>query len=264
MRTRSIALAVVVVALVAASVASAQTSRYIGLGGGIALTRDAAAVDLNPAALGALEVGAKAPGQFQFEIAGTFEVAGDQDVWAVNLAGGPAQAGWGFGASYFDASPGSYDYDGWNFGVGKQVDENVFVGAAINKYDYMDDDETSYTLGALFVGDRIDWGFVINDVTDQTTGLVYNAGAAADLAPGWTAIFDAWDITDQFDQSFSLGVEFTPKGNLAFRAGMFEGGNFSAGVGFKADRFAIDIAYAQADDDADADDSIFVTASTNL
>ena len=105
---------------------------------------------------------------------------------------------------------------------------------------------------------------MINDVTDQTTGLVYNAGAAADLAPGWTALFDAWDITDQFDQSFSLGVEFTPKGNLAFRAGMFEGGNFSAGVGFKADRFAIDIAYAQADDDADADDSIFVTASTNL
>ncbi len=270
MRTRSTLLAVVVVALVAASMASAwdtglPTSRYMGLAGaGLALTRDASAVDMNPAALAVLEIGDKPAGAWEFQLAGTFEVAGDLDVWGANFAGSPAGKNWGLGFSYYDASPGSYDYSGWTVGYGRKGAENTLLGASMTRFDEDSWDETIYNIGGLFLGNGIDWGFMLNDITEETApGMIVSAGAAANLAPGWTAVFDAFDISDRFDQCFGLGVEFAPKDNLAFRAGMFEGGDWSAGVGFKADRFSIDLAYVEMGDE-DADDSIFVTASTNF
>lgn len=269
MRTRSTVIAVVVVALLAASMASAwetglPTSRYMGLAGaGLALTRDASAVDLNPAALAVLEIGDKPAGAWEFQLAGTFEVAGDLDVWGANFAGAPAGKNWGLGFSYYDASPGSYDYSGWTVGFGKQVAENTLLGLSVSNFDEDSYDDTIYNIGGLFLGNGIDWGFVLNDITEETMpGMIVSAGAKADLAPGWTAVFDALDITDRFDQCFAVGVEFAPKDDFAFRAGMFEGGDFSAGVGFNADRFAIDVAYVEMGDGAD--DSIFVTASTNF
>jgi hypothetical protein len=269
MKTRSIVIAVVVLALAVVSTASAietglPLSRYLGMAGaGLALTRDAAAVDMNPAALAAMELDGKAPGQFEFQIAGTAEVSGDQDIWSVNLAGGPAAGKWGFGFSYYDASPGAADWDGWTFGFGYEVQEDVILGASATDVDTGGIDDTIYNISALFPGEGIDWGVVINDITDETAaGPIYSAGAAFDIAPKWIGVFDAFDITDEIDQSFALGVEFAANDDLDLRAGMWEGGDFSAGVGFEFNRFSIDAAWMEMGDGID--DSIFITAATTL
>ncbi len=270
MKTRSIVLAVVVVALVAVSTASAietglPLSRYLGLGGaGLALTRDAGAVDMNPGALGGLELNglAKQPGDWQFQIAGTGEVSGDQDAWGIKLAGGPMNSKWGFGFSYFDASPGLADMDGWTFGAGTEVQKDVMLGVSVTRIEWGGDTDTIYNLGALFRGDGLDWGIVVNDITDESGfGPFFSAGASAVIAPRWIGVVDVLDITDELDQTFALGVEYAAQDNLALRLGVREGLNFSAGVGFKADRFSIDAAWMEMDDEAN---SFFITAATTF
>jgi hypothetical protein len=247
----------VVVVLITASVATAQTARYNGLGGaGIALADDAGAVVMNRANLAVLDIGyedqMKEQRDWEFEAAGTFEVSGDSDFWGVNFVGSPIGRSWGIGAGYDEVTPGTADGEVWTLGFGLSNTEGTWaVGIGVTDLSYSDPaviiDDRWVDLGVLYRTREANWGLTVEDIGDKLGGPYFNAGVAWMYSPQWTLVADIWDVTDEIDTGYAVGAEFTPRLYWTYRGGFYQGGNFAAGLGYERDRWAVDVAWMEAE-----------------
>ena len=248
-------------------------ARQMGMGGvGVAAADDAGAINYNPANLASLNIGPPA-GQYDpytqpwnWQIAGTAEIGGDLDFWAAHLAGNNPQSNWGVGASYQSISPAS-SYDWWLVGVGARLGgSNWQWGVSVMDGDLYSG-ETTFNAGLLYTqqlpaGAPLRVGLTVEDVTGEfSVGPFINVGVAYPLRlSGDQQLLLAADLLDATDENYSMvnvGVEFQPRANWAIRAGLIDTDSATAGLGYNAGSWRVDVAWQE----SYSDDEIVATCS---
>lgn len=236
------------------------TARYFGMGGaGIAASDDAGALDFNPANLASLETGEPADqygywgaqdGAWAWQGIGTFELSGDLDYMAINIAGLNELNNWGLGVSFKDFD--LFDEQVWTLGAGFRLGEGPYsVGASLVRLDNSVS-ETLFNIGGLYTMDRpgmlpIRIGATISDITDEIGGPFFNVGAAIPLAEGRVKLaIDVLDITDEVDTLFNIGAEAALANGWIARVGSLDG-DLSLGAGYKYGKWNLDAAWVDFD-----------------
>ncbi len=251
-------------------------ARQMGMGGvGVAAADDAGAINYNPANLASLNIGPPANGYdpsvspWNWQLAGTAEIGGELDYWGAHLVGNNPQSNWGVGASYQAISPGT-DYDWWLAGTGAQLGGSNFQwGVSVMDGDLYSG-ETTFNVGLLYTqqlpaGPPLRVGFTAEDVTDEFgEGPFFNVGIAYPLrVSGDQQLLlaaDLLDATDEINSIINVGVEFQPCANWAIRGGLIDTDNATAGLGYDAGAWQVDLAW-QESPSSSMDDEIAVTGS---
>jgi len=270
-------LAVVLAVLLGGTVASAQTARYWGMGNtGVAAANDAAATGFNPANLAFLDVTPPAGLYSQYDpitqpwdwqAAGTVEASGDWDYKAVHFAGRNNQDDWGIGACWQEAGPG----DSWGLGFGAQAGARWGWGLSVEDIDTMGASGDTYFNGGLLYlapqpdDDPVKLGLYLRDLTDETgSGPLVNLGIAIPLMArlGENMILSAdWlDATNEVEAQGNVGVEYTAADTWTLRAGLVDGEQVTAGIGYDGGAWKLDAAWVESASAA-ADDEVVATVS---
>jgi len=251
-------------------------ARQMGMGAvGVAAADDAGAINYNPANLASLDI-APPEGTFDpytrpwnWQMAGTAEVGGDLDYWAVHLAGTNPQSNWGVGASYQSISPSS-SYDWWMVGTGARLgSSNWQWGISVMDADLYGGD-TTFNVGLLYTqqlpaGPPLRIGLTAEDVTDEfNIGPFFNVGVAYPVAVSGNQRLllaaDLLDATDEINSIINVGVEFQPCANWAIRGGLIDTDNATAGLGYDGGAWRLDVAW-QESPSSTMDDEIVATCS---
>ncbi len=279
---KPISLVVAAVALLLAStVAFAQTARYLGMGmTGIAVADDAGALQFNPANLASLDIALPAAAHPQYDpwahpwdwqVAGSLEVSGDLDYKALHLAGGNSQNGYGLGAYWAD----TMGADEWSVGFGVQQGANWSWGLGVQNLGSGGGSDTLLHAGLLYEVPQEDasyepvrLGLHLQDLTDETNnGPFFNLGIAVPLArclrEDVLLVADWWDVSDEIDSTYNLGVEYVAPNEWAVRAGLIGGDELTAGLGYDGGTWKLDLAWAESEQPA-VDDEIVATFSRSF
>ncbi len=221
-----------------------SSARYMGMGSvGVAAADDAAALLYNPAALAGLP----------WQAAGTYELQGELDYWAVHLAGSSPGSSVGLGASYHSVSA-SPSEGWWLAGVGASLGNGGWKwGASLMDSDLFD--ETIFTVGVLGnlpmgPGAPMRIGLTVEDVTDEyDIGPFINVGIACplDVGPGRKLLLaaDYLDATDENESILNVGLEYDTGGSWIWRAGWFDTDLFTAGLGYNGGSWRADLSWQE-------------------
>lgn len=242
---------------VSVEVPGLSSARYMGMGSvGVAAADDAAALLYNPAALAGLP----------WQAAGTYELQGELDYWAVHLAGSNPGSSVGLGVSYHSVSA-SPTQAWWLAGVGAPLGNGGWKwGASVMDSDLFN--ETIFTVGVLGnwpmgPGAPMRIGLTVEDVTDEyDIGPFVNVGIACplDVGPGRKLLLaaDYLDATDKNESMLNVGLEYDTGGDWLLRAGWFNTDSFTAGFGYNGGSWRADVSWQEYDYPG-ADDEIATT-----
>jgi len=229
---------------VSASLPGVSSARYMGMGAvGVAAADDAAALLYNPAALAGLP----------WQAAGTYELQGEVDYWAVHLAGSSPGSSMGLGFSYHSISL-SPSEGWWLAGVGAPLGNGGWKwGASVMDSDLFG--ETIFTVGVLGnlpmgPGAPMRIGLTVEDVTNEYgIGPFINVGIACPLAvgPGRKLLLaaDYLDATDENDSRLNVGLEYDTGSSWIWRAGWFDTDSFTAGFGYNGGSWRADLSWQE-------------------
>lgn len=177
----------------------------------------------------------------------------------------PLESGAGFGLSYVNdrnLDLSALGLDRWkqswivlsygekvadNFALGfnlRKVDEKISAAGGSLKHDAIGVDVAGY-----WKQDKLSAGFLIQDVNKPDTiwgdKMIRNVRAGMAYRPDERMIvaYDVYDLTDEIERDYSVGVEYKIGDKVTARGGRYHGSNVY-GVGFKANR-DLEINYAE-------------------
>lgn len=249
----------VVSAAFASGSVSVTTARSLGMGEAvIGVADDAAAWYQNPAGLASLNAPVLEGKQWGNDIMATWgqvDMGDTYDGWALDWSGWQPAKNMGVGAGYTDEDGGKVFGAGFGMGI-KDMPLSVGVNVVRNDPD-MGDGTTLFNLGALYKFAQpekapIKVGLTIEDITDETdNGPFFNVGVLWPATPKLGIAVDITDITDQSDNGpyLNAGAEYVFGTNSEWtaRVGCVDDGDsndLTVGVGYKAPKFRVDVAYA--------------------
>ncbi len=219
-------------------------ARYMGMGSvGVAAADDAGALLYNPAALAGLP----------WQAAGSYELGGELDYWAVHLAGSNPGSRVGLGVSYHSVSEeGNADW--WLAGFGAPLGSAGWQwGASVMDSELFN--ETIFTVGVLGnlpmgPGAPMRIGLTVEDVTDEYgIGPFVNVGIACplDVGPGRKLLLaaDYLDATDKNESMLNVGLEYDTSGSWIWRAGWYDTDMFTAGFGYNEGSWRADLSWQE-------------------
>jgi hypothetical protein len=259
------------------------TARYSGMGGvGVAAADDNGAINFNPANLGALNIASDAAADtededWDWQVGGTIEAAGELDYWAVHLAGNNPSKGRGFGASFHSTdAPASIVADWWLAGIGSRLcDSPWHIGLSVLESDEdLYGDETILNFGLLYKCESdserpIRAGLTVEDLTEEldSVGPFLNLGVAVPFTCGGgegLVGVDLLDATDEVESLLNVGVELRTRQSWAFRAGLVDSDRLTVGAGYDGGEWRADVSWAEEDVRGSADNQVLVTVSALL
>lgn len=226
-----------------------RSARYLARGNtGLASADDGATVAYNPANLAITNIAHYSdpfqafddPKPWKTECANSAEVSGDFDCWSLLRAFRNIHKDWGFGLGYASVAPdGRRDW--WTVGFGSRLGRSAWNGGiALLHVDgglLSERAKNLLDLGvqtsrALPNGTLLQFGAVVQDVTGELDeGPLFNLGVAATF--GSTLVEVDWlDVTDEVDSAVNLGVEHRLRNGWSVYAGLIDGDDLTAGVGY--------------------------------
>jgi hypothetical protein len=226
------------------------SARWVGMGGaGTAAANDEGALDFNPASLATMNLGLPQDPESAMVWRGSLTLStGVFDQVNPKLAVVNPQEGWGAAVGYEHAS----ESDWWTdeiavIGVGyKFKNTPVSLGAS-----YCRDNAADFVHVGLLAEfpqktlPPIRVGVVAANVTEvYDLSPWLNLGVAVPLLEGLTLAVDVWDVGDTNWRVWNFGAEYQWPEGYAARAGTYDGSeSFTGGVGYKQDRWSVDLAY---------------------
>lgn len=246
-----IAPVVIALALLALTTcAFAQTARYAGMGNaGLAASDDAGAIQFNPANLASLNLAAAPEGKpWVGQAIGTAQLAGYGDMWGLDLAGFDAANQQGIALGYSNFNDGD-TVNSWVLGYGaalKSAPLDWGLSVAKANHDAMFDLGLQYRF-VQTESAPIKLGFVASDLFDANEARAYSLGVAIPVGAQAVLAADWLDIGDS--SSVNVGAEYNMDNAFAIRAGgahINDHGEFTAGLGYKAQTWKVDLSWRDA------------------
>jgi len=255
-----------------------NTARYLAMGNtGLASADDGGTLGLNPANLASTNLvryadhdGMYDDKPWKMQCAQTAEFCGGLDYWGLHRAVRNIEKNWGFGVSYYSVSSSFIDADSWAVGFGSSFDTSAWNwGVAIRHLDsglFGPNSGTILDLGLqghlrTSAGIPIKLGAVVSDITSQLdTGPFYNVGLAA-MFDSVLVEIDWWDLTDEFNSTVNVGLEWQANHSWRLRAGLIDGDDLTAGVGYEAGHWNFDATWMETPKQSGLQDEYTATVS---
>lgn len=277
---RALSLIMVVVTLVALTVATAQAggagsavfrdARVVGMGvARVGVPGNSTAVSDNPAALPTLRTFGMNLSPWPMQVGGSATVDTDLSYDRYSLTGAlrnPAGTqGFGFGYQYYDGE--HVDTDIYAAACALQLCACGLLGGATLYYQQNDLNQMSAEQAGGGDNTWIDIGFmkrfqlplqswavglVARDVTEEFgAGTTFDVGASVELPTHLLIAADVIDVTDEVNSVINVGAQWpVPLTPLTVRAGLADG-DFTLGAGYTLLNWEIGAAYADFDGGAE-------------
>ena len=258
-----------------------KAARYLARGDtGLASANDGATIGYNPANLASVSIAnyddpfmlADDPKPVKTECANTIEASGGTEFYSLLRAIRDMRKDWGIGLGFAGMSEAGLG-DWWTVGFGTKLGTSDWnAGLAFQHVDaglLSDTGKNLINLG--FQGkvyDRegllVQVGALVRDLTGRLdNGPLYNVGVAATYQDTLVEM-DWWDFTNEIDSSFNLGVQQKLDQSWSLYAGLIDGNDLTAGVGYIKGWWNLAAGWMQASDNTVIGDELLLTVGRRI
>lgn len=258
-----------------------KSARYLARGDtGLASANDGGTIAYNPANLAATSIAhyddpslaAQDPKPWKTECANSAGLGGDLDFWSLLRAFRNVHKSWGFGLGYASVSPQDRT-EWWTAGFGTQLGRSNWNGGVALQH-----------LGGGLLAEKaknlinvgVQGNYSLPDgVTLQVAGLVQDITGRLDNGPlyslGLAATFQNtlvevnwWDLSDEIDSRVNLGVQQRLGDRWSLYAGLIDGDDLTAGVGYIDGWWNLAVGWMQSPRDTNLGSELMLTAGRRI